>query len=311
MAGSVRTSIFAGASSGTTSLTTGSITTLSSGSTFVVSNNSEGGRANTPTDSKSNGYTATRAEATSGSGGGCRLWYKENGTGGSSHTATVTYSGSSLPSITLTELTGVDPASFDSGSANGGNDNGSPYTITSGTLAQADSIVLCLLGSDTGSNPGTLAESTGFTIYASGLNGAVYWVSGMAYKVVSATTALTPSWTAVGASDCVLQIAAFKASSGGVSHPSSGTPTAGSATVAGTAAHYVPHPSSGTPTAGSATVAGTAAHLTLHASSGTPTADSATVSGSAVRTGPTPVLSLATVTSITTTTATPRVTITI
>jgi hypothetical protein len=65
------------------------------------------------------------------------------------------------------------------------------------------------------------------------------------------------------------------------SHASSGALQAGSAAVAGTAAHKTLHTSSGALNAGAATVAGTAAHFTLHDATGALVAGAARVSGEA------------------------------
>jgi hypothetical protein len=224
VAGSVANSISAHGA-GVTTLTTGAITSAASGNTFVVTNSSEAGRAQTPSDSKSNTYTILGTEQASGSGGGGGWWRKENGVGGASHTFTVTWNAASNPTILAAELAGVTTTSTDTGSAAQISDNASPFTVTSGTFAQADEIVLCHIQSDSGSNPATFAESTGFTIFVKDEDGSLYWASALGYKVISATTALTPSWTTTGAADCPLHICGFRASSAAALEESSWFPT--------------------------------------------------------------------------------------
>jgi hypothetical protein len=191
------------------SATTNSVTSAASGSTFVVFCQFTPGQTFTSiTDSKSNSYTQIGTEEANGGLVG-RLYYTANGTGGSGHTASCATSASDL-AVYLLEITGAQAASLDSGSVNDIFDNTSPFTVTSGTLAQAAELVVAAIGTDSGSNPATLAESSGFTIQEKLEDGTTVWPGGIATKIVSATTALTPSFTQTGATGAILWVAGFK-----------------------------------------------------------------------------------------------------
>lgn len=196
-----------------TSPTTGAVTTQVSGSTFiifVVTDNSN--TIGTPTDSKSNSYTAIGSEQSYGTIAPekCRMFYKENGTGGSGHTAS---SGAgAFTTIFFLEITGAATSSFDSGSVAQAIDTASPYTVTSNTLAQAAELVVVCIGNDSIIGGTDFSESSGFIIQDEEQDGTLGSTGAIATKIVSATTALTPSFTiAVGNGDAsALTIAGFK-----------------------------------------------------------------------------------------------------
>lgn len=153
--------------------------------------------------------------AQSGIGITSRLYYVANGAGGSSHVVTFTASGTAQ--VTFMEITGAEVASYDLGALAAATDAASPFTVTSGTLAQAAELAVAVLVGDSGSNPATIAESTGFTVVDQDLNGAATWSNGVYSKIVAATTALTPSFTQSGSGSVMLKIIAFKeAAAGGV-----------------------------------------------------------------------------------------------
>lgn len=203
--------------------TTGAVTTQVSGSTFVIFVLTDTSHTiGTPTDSKSNSYTAIGSEQAYGSVAPekCRVFYKENGVGGSGHTAN---SGAgTFTSIFFLEITGAAASSFDSGSVAQANDAVSPYTVTSNTLAQAAELVVATIGFDSIIGGTVFSESTGFTIQDQEQDGTLGSTGAIATKIVSSTTALTPSFTiAVGnGSETALTIIGFKeaATDSGVIH---------------------------------------------------------------------------------------------
>jgi hypothetical protein len=213
MAGSVVQSVKVTALA-TTSVTTAAITTAASGNSFVVGVSAHNGHVNgAPTDSKSNAYTQLGTEQVVGSNGAINLFVKENGVGGASHTFTQTFGVAADPVVMVAELTGVTTTPVDTGSRVQAADLTSPMTVTSNAFSQADEIVLVLFGgTDSNSNPATHAESTGFTIFVEDVDSTQFWSGFLAYKVISATTALTPSVTQTGASQGGLHIVGFKAS---------------------------------------------------------------------------------------------------
>lgn len=195
-----------GASGGTTA-TTAAVTTQATGSTFVVGYVSVSVCA-TPTDSKSNTYVAIGSEVTHG-GAAIHLYYCENGTGGSGHTATVATCGS-FTTIFFVEITGgLTSGILDSGASADASDSATPFDVTSGTTAQAVELLIAMFGSN-GTGTAAVAVSGPFTMVQDEENGASFSKGGIAYQITSGTGAFTASFTDSDASACPLKIAAFK-----------------------------------------------------------------------------------------------------
>jgi len=190
------------------------------------------------TDSKSNTYSLVGTVVT---GRGKLARYRcVGGTGGASHTATVNFSGNAFAVAHLVEVTGAatsTPGDISTSAV----DTTSPYTISSGTLAQAAEVVIAAIESNTGVN-GAYSESTGFTILSQESDFNNFWTSAVASLVVASTTGVTPSFTRSGdddAFDAALVLDTFKEASGGptpsVTSTSSATPSNGaSLTITGT-----------------------------------------------------------------------------
>lgn len=150
-------------------------------------------------DNKSNTLSLI-GSALLGNGGRLARYKCENFTGGASHTVTVNFSGTAYPTIIVTEIpTLLSSSPYDSAASATNVDATSPYTATSGTLAQAASVLMSAAAQNQGSN-GSYSIST-FTKLADQSDVGNYWTHGVAYLVVSATTAITPSWTRSGAAD--------------------------------------------------------------------------------------------------------------
>lgn len=199
--------------SGVASVTTSGVTTTA-GSTFVIVCSCGAGTSMTPSDSKGNTYTLIDNQVVNG--GNISAWYSANGTGGSGHTASATLSGSDFPVLHFIELAGAaTTAPLDSGAGVFLTDSdGGPFTVTSNTLAQADSLVLTWAESDAAGAQSYGAS--GYTVSAE-TDGDNYWTHGIGYKVVSATTAQSATWTGIGGS-VALGITAFKAAAGGTDY---------------------------------------------------------------------------------------------
>ncbi len=215
--------------SGTT-LTTGSGTTTASGSTFLIALSFDGGVTQSNIrDSKSNTYTLTGTVLSDG-GAKKALYRCENGTGGTNHTASADFSGSPFGTIYLIEVTGALASSFDVTTQ--GVDTTSTYGVATGTLAQADEVVITLIGNYDGANPMNYASSN-MTELAEEGNGASFWTSAVYKQVVSATTSFTPSITsaAAGGTGHATINATFKAAASGSS--TTINPTTGLATLNG------------------------------------------------------------------------------
>lgn len=214
------------------SLTTGAGTTTASDSTFVIALSwDRDSSVSAVSDSKGNTYTlAGTIESTSGHKKA--LYYSANATGGASHTATATFSGSEVHgTIYLIEITGAAADSFDQVATNNA-DAVSPYTVDLPALSQADEVIITIHGSHAAGNPVTYSSSN-TTILDQESNGSLYWTSAVSKHVVSSTDAFSPSFTG-GSTGTATIAASFKAATSG-STEGTATPTTGSVALQGRA----------------------------------------------------------------------------
>lgn len=182
------------------------LTTQASGSVIVAGLNLDGTFTSFG-DNKGNTFTQIQSQAANGTNKH-RLYYVENAVGGASHTFTFASSGGTIKTLFVLEIKGLKTSgSLDANPAHSV-DTASPFTSNStGALAQADEIVVsgCILDGN-----GAITEANGFTIADSETNGGVFWTGAMAYKIVSATTAQSTSFTEGGAGGGVVSIASFR-----------------------------------------------------------------------------------------------------
>jgi len=210
-------------SSSTLTQTTPGLTTQATGSTFIIaaqwSRNS--GTFSSVSDSKGNTYTLIDTQLDwDGVNGGARLYYCENGTGGASHTATFTLTGSNGPlTVFFGEITGgLTSGILDQHTRR--EDTASPFTLAAGlTTTQADELLVAFFAGNSGSNPATHAESGlgSSTIQTASeeTNGASFWTAAIATAVKSATGTFNPSWTESGGTSAAVFLATFKAAAAG------------------------------------------------------------------------------------------------
>jgi len=192
--------------------TTATRTSAASGSTFVVFCQADA-TPNTPTDNKGNTYTAVTTAVTNSSIVS-RMYYCQNGTGGSGHTWTFTTPFSADLSMYVLEiLGGLTTGILDA--VNQVLDSSSPFTVTSAATTQAAELAVAAMSGNSGTNPATHAESTGYTIRSEVTTGGPNWTGAIASKVLSATGAQTPSFTENGGTTAGVHIATFKEASGG------------------------------------------------------------------------------------------------
>lgn len=236
MAAAVRASTKKSANSvGTGGTTTPGITTVT-GDTLVVQVD-DPNTSITVEDNKGNTFTenGSSQEATPNINR-IRHFRCENANGGASHTVTVKWtSGSGDPSIFFLALSGCATSSYDSGSLANATDGSSPFTVTSGTLAQADSIVIGGICSGETSHT-SYSNSSGFTREQEETNDGSFWPGAIFSKVVSATTGVALSVTNSGAANTALKIAAYKAAAAGGNFLKAVGPTFGYAGPSGAAA---------------------------------------------------------------------------
>lgn len=202
--GSFGIGVTAKGNSGSNTVNTNSVTTQSSGSTFVIDVvYSYPDTISSITDSKSNTYTIQGSVQLNSAGTMYSARYIcVNGTGGATHNATATFSSAgAVPSIFFTEIKGgltsgiVDVHVQD-------NDETSPFGVASGTLAQTNEYVLSFFASY-GSPPTCSHSVTGdsFTKLEETTDFGTSWVGATGGVKVSATTSVTPQWTETNTSN--------------------------------------------------------------------------------------------------------------
>ncbi|CAN7468868.1 hypothetical protein LJR175_003130 [Variovorax sp. LjRoot175] len=153
-------------------------------------------------------------------GGPCAwLYVCENGTGGTGHYVTVNVGGGTeYPSIHFGAVNGVLAASYDL--SNAVERTAQPWNIDTGvpgTLAQPDEIVFTFVGHDGDGGVDPFTETTGnFTALGQINDSSSFWISALAYRLVSSTANVASQWTNTSSSgNAALIIVAFKASAGG------------------------------------------------------------------------------------------------
>lgn len=153
--------------------------------TVVLRQDATGGRTIAVTDSQGNTYsTAVTSGPSTAFSRQTIKFYVANCVGGASHQITVTPSGTVTLAFLIDEWSGLETTSPLDKTATGSNTGTSVTTGSTGTLAQADELVTCGVGT-----PGvahTLTPGSGWTADPATATG----VSNE-YKVVSATTAVS------------------------------------------------------------------------------------------------------------------------
>lgn len=201
--------------SNTVSTTGGSVTT---GDTLVaIISYDPGVTISSLSDTASNTYTLTQNNT--GGNGYIAMYRCENATGNASNVLTVNFSGAAYPVAHLIKVTDAETASYDSGSLASASPTAVPWEVTSGTLDQADSVLITC--SEANRNGGTGSYSIGgsFTLLSEEPDANNYWTSAVAKLVVSSTSAVTASWSKTGEGTSGVSrsiiIAAFKQATGG------------------------------------------------------------------------------------------------
>lgn len=221
--------IGAGTSSGSSATTASGTSTGGSGNVGVIFFAYDPGTTiSTVADSKGN--TWTQQWNITGSGNGRLACYTSaNWTGGASHTATVTLSGTAFPTVALVEVTGLlSSGAVDvlvsgavAGSANTPVSGTSRFQRASGTLGQADEVILyCLEANTIGANNDY--TSPDLTVLYSNPDLVNFWTLGVGKIVVSSTASRTGTFDIVdrGAGSSNFGVISFKAAgAGGVSTP--------------------------------------------------------------------------------------------
>ncbi len=147
-------------------------------------------QGSTTTDSKSNTWTNSIARYDS-TNLGAQQYYNANITGGASHTFTFNLTTNNFPAIAVTEVSGHASSPFDQAATVADNSGTSHTTASTGTLAQANNLVMGFGGAGGSATPSVSAPWTQLEQQANdGLHEGL--VTG--YKIVSATTAQSFTW---------------------------------------------------------------------------------------------------------------------
>jgi hypothetical protein len=174
------------AATSNSSLSTPSRNTQVSGSLFFGAMfTSSSATTNTFSDNKGNTYTLIGSPTAGNSGSTTlRLYYKENGAGGTGHTVTANSNQAIGPTVWFAEALGVKL----SGALHASSvvqDSVSPYNAT--VVCTANCIIFAvLLGSS--ESVATYAELNGFTIIEQDTAGTIHWTGALAYKIVAPGT---------------------------------------------------------------------------------------------------------------------------
>ena len=191
--------------------------TSTTGSAIVVSIREAEGQGGTqaPTDNASPATTFTQIGTTQGSNGGgvqIRNYLGIVNTGRSGHVVSVGYSsGSGDPSFAVVEYGSVAASPLDVSAQ--GFDASSPYnSVASGTLAQADEVILHAVGCNNG---GTVAYAwtSPFTKVSDEQDGNSYWTGGIGERIVSSTATQTPECTVTGGNQAAVHVFSLKGAS--------------------------------------------------------------------------------------------------
>lgn len=184
--------------SASASVATGAITTAASGSSFLYIVQYDQSFTSL-VDSKGNSIgTPILAESSISyfSGLKTRIYLCTNGTGGASHTATLTQSGSGAANVYLIEVTGGALSSLLDVISTPVEDNATPFTTNlTGTLSQANELAIAVYAFNTGGGTATATFGNSFTAVKAVTDADLYYTSAVGKLVVAATTSIQGSVT--------------------------------------------------------------------------------------------------------------------
>ncbi len=201
---------------GASSVTSGTVTTQASGSTFIIATQCiSTNTINTPTDSKGNTYVSMGSAQNFYIGGGhCQLFSCVNGVGGAGHTFTTSMNVSGFMVSYFLEALNVDTTSPIEAYAVTAGDSVSPYETTSGTTTSTDELLVSYIA-ENGSGTASYVESSGFTVNAQQSDETLNYSGAIGSRVVSSTGTWTPSWTRTGANGGTVFVFGLKGAVGG------------------------------------------------------------------------------------------------
>lgn len=148
-------------------------------------------------DNKGNSFVLRGAPVNYGSTSRVACYTCENGTGGSGHTFTFNASTTAYPYVFAFEILGAN-ASSAIDVIQVGTDGNSPFVIASGTLAQANELLIAGLGTNSGNDPATCTPGAGWTLVQEGTDGINQWTGAVVYQIVSSVSSVSTAATQLG-----------------------------------------------------------------------------------------------------------------
>lgn len=169
--------------------TTAAITTQATGSTFLVFFVTQNGvTVNSVTDSKSNVYTLVDSEVETNDGTKHWVYKSEDGTGGASHTFTLTLASGSIFQVAGVEIT--DAGAVDTN--NSTYDSSTPFNCAV-TTSEADTLIVAASHTGAGAG-GTYTANGGFTEFLEDNASAVAQIV-LASRAAATANSYDPAWT--------------------------------------------------------------------------------------------------------------------
>jgi hypothetical protein len=141
---------------------------------------------NTPSDSKSNTYTAIATELFLGANNRNRCYHALNATGGSSHTFTGSIASGSVVSVIAVEITTATTTAAESSARQ--TDNATAFLSPGTTTTHADSLLIGFQTLEGGSATYTPTHGNSFTGLDSETDGDLYYPVYSSYRAVSSGT---------------------------------------------------------------------------------------------------------------------------
>jgi hypothetical protein len=159
--------------------------------------------AGSVSDNKSNSYTQAVENEQAGGGGdnfGSAIYSSANIVSSATFTVTIDITSTSAHLIAAAaEFSGVATSAALDKTGTSNATGGSPTSGNSGTLAQADELVLVVSFFGTGDSTTSISAEAGYTQLAEETNDAVSQAGESDYKIVAATTAEECTWTVANA----------------------------------------------------------------------------------------------------------------
>lgn len=200
-----------GSTAGASSVTTAGITSTTGSNFYLLISFRQGDTFNGVSDSKGNTYTQVDTLADAGYGWTISTYKCVNGTGGASHTATVTMGATTRIVCYFVEVSGADTTT-DIDQHSIAKDTSTPFDGTALTTTQANEVILAIIRSNDTVNT-TITVNGGFTQLDID---ATVSASVAGYRITSATGTYSPAATSSpGGTQAMIAMLSIKEAAGG------------------------------------------------------------------------------------------------